>query len=319
MDKIKIGIIGAGFWGRNHARVFNELKNVEIIAICDIIKEKAIEIAKNYNIQYIFTDYRELLNNKEVDAVSICTPSITHGEIALESIKKRKDLFIEKPMTTKIEEAINLKNELHKNKNEIILMVGFIERFNPVVQKAKELIDKGEIGNIILSYSRRIGAWPERIGDVGVIKDTAIHDIDLARFLFQEEPIAVFARGGSIKHQYYEDYVQATLLYKDRKSALIEANWLTPRKKREMHITGEEGVIRIGFLSQEIAIEKNEYELIPTIKWLEPLKLELAHFIECIKNRKEPLVNIEDGYKATLIAEALIKSIKENNIIKLSQ
>jgi len=319
MNKIKIGIIGAGFWGRNHARVFNEIKDVEIIAICDIIKERAIEIAKNYNIQYVFTDYKEVLNNKEVDAVSICTPSITHGEVALEAIKKQKDLFIEKPMTTKIEEAINLKNELYKNKNEIILMVGFIERFNPVVQKAKELIDKGEIGNIILSYSRRIGAWPERIGDVGVIKDTAIHDIDLARFLFQEEPIAVFARGGSIKHQYYEDYVQATLLYKDRKSALIEANWLTPRKKREMHITGEEGVIRISFLSQEIIIEKNEYELIPTIKWLEPLKLELTHFIECVKNRKEPLVNIEDGYKATLIAEALIKSIKENNIIKLPQ
>ncbi len=317
MDKIKIGIIGAGFWGKNHARVFHELKDVEIIAICDIIKERAIEIAKNYNIQYIFTDYKELLNNKEIDAISICTPSITHGEIALEAIKKQKDLFIEKPMTTKIEEAINLKNELSKNKNETILMVGFIERFNPVVQKAKELIDKGEIGNIILSYSRRIGAWPERIGDVGVIKDTAIHDIDLARFLFQEDPIAVFARGGSIKHKYYEDYVQATLLYKNRKSALIEANWLTPRKKREMHITGEEGVIRIDFLTQEIAIEKNEYEIIPTIKWLEPLKLELTHFIECVKNRKEPIVNIEDGYKATLIAEALIKSIKENNIIRL--
>lgn len=314
MDKIRVGVIGVGFWGRNHIRVYNEMKDVEIIAICDIEKERTIEIAKNFNIKYTFTNYKEMLNNKEIDAVSICTPSTTHGEIALEAIKNGKDLLIEKPMTTKIEEAINLKKELEKK--GIILMVGFIERFNPAVQKAKELLDKGEIGNIILSYSRRIGAWPERIGDVGIVKDTAIHDIDLVRFLFQEDPVAVFARGGSMRHR-LEDYIQATLLYKDRKSALIEANWLTPRKKREMHITGEGGVIRISFLSQEITIEKNEYELTPTIKWLEPLKLELMHFIECIKNRKEPMVNIEDGYKATLIAEALIESMKKNEIVKL--
>lgn len=316
MDKIRVGVIGVGFWGKNHIRVYNEMKDVEIVAICDVEKEKAIEIAEKFNIEHVFTNYEEMLKNKEIDAISICTPSTTHGEIALKTIKNKKDLLIEKPMTTKIEEAINLKEEMRKNKDEIILMVGFIERFNPVVQKAKELLDKGEIGDIILSYSRRIGAWPERIGDVGVVKDTAIHDIDLARFLFKEDPIAVFARGGSMRHR-LEDYVQATLLYKDEKSALIEANWLTPRKKREMHITGKEGVIRIGFLSQEITIEKNEYEITPTIKWLEPLKLELMHFIECVKNRKEPIVNIEDGYKATLIAEALIKSMEKNSIIKL--
>jgi len=198
-------------------------------------------------------------------------------------------------------------------------MTGFIERFNPAVSKAKDFLDSGEIGELIISHSRRIGSWPERIGDVGVVEDTAIHDIDLTRYLFGEEPVEVYAKGGRRRHSRAEDHIQAILtLGESSKTAFIEANWLTPRKKREMEITGSDGVINIEFLAQRISIEKAEMITEPIMKWSEPLKLELKHFIECVAENKKPSPDALDGLKAILVAEAIIESIKSGKIIELN-
>jgi len=310
-----MSVIGTGFWGRNHSRVFSELPNVKLEAVCDLDEERARDVAQKYGVSTVYSNYKDLLEDNNVDAVTICTPSNTHGELATAALRAGKDVLIEKPMAVEVTEARRILNLARKLDN--IVSVGFIERFNPVVQKAKNMIGEGEVGEVLLSYARRIGSWPVRIGDVGVIRDTAIHDIDLATYMFNQWPKAVFARGGKLRRHKFTDYVQATLVFTRNKTALVEANWLTPRKKREMQVTGTNGVMKLDFLAQNVSIEKMEHEITPTVKFEEPLKLELSHFATCVQNRTEPLVTVDDGYRATVIVQAVIDSIRSNRATRV--
>ncbi len=314
MDMVRVAVAGAGFWGRNHLRILQELEGCTIVGVCDIDATRAENAAKKYQIPKYFTDYDTLLDRTEPDAITICTPSTTHAELSLKAIERGISVLIEKPMATTIQDSIKIVDA--KKSSNTVVMVGFLERFNPVVKAAKELLNKGEIGSIILSYSRRIGSWPERIGDVGVVKDTAIHDIDLTTYIFGSIPLQVYARGGSLRHR-LEDHIQATLTFTNGRSALIEANWLTPRKKREMHITGDDGVISLKFIEQELTIEKADAVKMPMIRYSEPLRLELEHFIECVRSKREPLVGVGDGYTAELIAEAILHSAKTGKPVEV--
>ena len=313
-SELKIGVVGVGFWGRNHLRVLKEL-GVEVKAICDIDRGRAMNLAKDFGVKNFYTDLDEMLKKEELRAVTICTPSTTHAKCAIKALESGLAVFVEKPLASTVDECLEIIDAMKSNNK--IVMTGFIERFNPAVRKAVELLDAGEIGDIIMSHGRRIGRWPERIGDVGVVKDTAIHDIDLVRFIFKQDPAQVYARGGRQKHK-LDDHVQAILtLEEESRVAFIEANWLTPRKKREMYITGSNGVLSIKFLMQEISLEKADVVVEPIIKQNEPLKLELQHFLNCLTENKKPLVDAVDGLKAVAIAEAMLKSMEENKIVDL--
>lgn len=316
MDTVRVGILGCGFWGKNHARVFRDIKAADVVAVCDIQEERAKSVADNYRIPRVYANWRQLVGDKDVEAVTICTPSVTHYEMTTAAIEQEKPVLVEKPMAMNPDEAIKIV-EMARDK-ESIVMVGFIERFNPAVQLARNLVVGDEIGRVLLSYSRRIGSWPERIGDVGVVKDTAIHDIDLSLYFFEEMPESVYAAGGSIKHR-LEDHVQALLSFTNERSSIIEANWLTPRKKREMHITGADGVIRLDFLTQEVAVERNGSERRLSVAKVEPLKAELEHFVECADKSTRPIVNEVDGYRAMMISDAILTSVKTKEIVTLSK
>lgn len=308
-----MGIVGAGFWGRNHIRVLKSL-NITVAAICDVIEEKARNAAKEYGVERYYTSLDAMLNRENLDAITICTPSITHAECAVKALEAGLHAFVEKPLASSIDECIRIIDAMKSNNR--IVMTGFIERFNPAVRRAMELLEAGEIGEILMIHGRRIGWWPERIGDVGVVKDTAIHDIDLTRFILGEDPIQVYARGGRHFHK-LEDHVQAILSFKNgSKTAFIEANWLTPRKKREMELTGSDGVISIKFLTQEVSLEKADMVIEPIVRQDEPLKLELKHFIECISNGERPLADAFDGLKAVAIAEAILESIETKKVVE---
>ncbi|MCS7126320.1 MAG: Gfo/Idh/MocA family oxidoreductase [Aigarchaeota archaeon] len=315
MEVIKIGVIGVGFWGRNHVRVFSEIPNVEVEAVCDIDYERAKQVALKYKVKNYHTSIDEVLEKYDLHAVSICTPSISHAELTIKSLQAGVNVFVEKPLASNLEDCLKVIDAV-KSSGKIV-MTGFIERFNPAVRKARELLDSGEVGDIIMTHSRRIGQWPERVGDVGVVKDTSIHDIDLARYIFRDDPLSVYAKGGKQKHIRLEDHVQAILSFK-RGTAFIEANWLTPRKKREMYITGAEGVITIQFLTQQIILEKADIVLEPIIKYEEPLKVELEYFVESIKNKVKPFPDEVDGAKAVAIAESILESIKKNKVVELN-
>jgi len=313
---VRVAVVGAGFWGRNHIRVLSELDSCELVAVCDVQYERAETLARRYHIENYLTDFDELMDRVEPDAVTICTPSTTHAGLAVKAIERGVAVLIEKPMAANSREAAKV---LHAaGDSGSVVMVGFIERFNPVVKLAKQLLEEGEIGGVILSYSRRIGWWPERIGDVGVVKDTAIHDIDLTTYLFNSDPEQIYAIGGSLRHS-YEDHVQAVLMFGESRSALIEANWLTPRKKREMTITGENGVVGLRFIEQEIVVEKADGVKIPMIKYQEPLRLELEYFITCVKKRIPPSPGVVEGFRASLMADAIIESMQRRRQVILEE
>lgn len=313
---VRIAVVGAGFWGVNHLRVLNEISGVELVGVCDIDFDKASRAAKRFALKQYFTDVDEMLEKTEPDAVSLCTPSTTHAQLALKVLEKGCDVLIEKPMASTVSEAKQIIDKMVDEHR--CVMVGFIERFNPAVQLAKKIIEDGEIGNVLLFYGRRIGSWPERIGDTGVVKDTAIHDIDLVAWIFKGLPESVYAVCGRVRHS-YEDHAQIFLSYGEGRSALLEANWLTPRKKREMHITGEKGVVSVRFIEQEVVLEKAEQLIIPNLKYSEPLKNELQHFVNCVERKTEPIANAYDGLRATLVAECILESARKKSPINLEK
>lgn len=315
MSKLGVAVIGVGFWGKNHARVFSELPETDLLGVCDIDKENAKLIGDKYGVE-VFSDSRDLLKLKDVDAVSICTWTTTHAVEAMRALKAGKHVFVEKPIASTIEEAKRIVDFAELRGRH--LAVGFIERFNPGVQRAKEIVAKGEIGELVSATARRVSQMPERIGDVGVVKDYAIHEIDIMRNIFDDDPKTVYAKVGNLKHSKYEDYAQIMFTFQQGKTAFIEANWLTPYKIRQLLLTGSEAVARLDYITQEIRIETSAKTTIPRFEWGEPLKLELQRFARRMLDDEEPDVTGVDGLKALMIAEAAIESSRTNRSVDLN-
>ena len=314
MKKLGVAVIGTGFWGRNHARVFKELEETELLAVCDINAERAKSVAKQFGVR-AYTSIGKLLKRKDVEAVSNCVWSLNLAKETLKALKTGKHVLVEKPMATNVKQAEKL---LQTAKEEgLHLTVGFLMRFIPGIQHMKNAIEDKTIGNLVCATAKRVSEWPERIGDVGVVKDTAIHDIDIIRYLFGEEPIAVYAKTGSMKHKKFEDYAQIMLTFEGGKSAFIESNWLTPYKTRTLVVTGSKALMKLDYITQELTIEDAKETIQPRYPWQEPLKLELQHFANCILKKEKPLITGMDGLKALQIAEAALKSSATGRVVKL--
>jgi UDP-N-acetylglucosamine 3-dehydrogenase len=314
MSKLGVAVIGVGFWGKNHVRVFSELPETQLIGVCDVDVEKAKAIAGQYGVE-AYSDSRKLLKRKEVEAVSICTWTTTHAVEAMRVLRAGKHVLVEKPIASTIREARKIVDFAEQRDRR--LMVGFIERFNPSVQRAKDMLRKGKIGELVSATAKRVSQWPERIGDVGVVKDYAIHEIDIMRKIFEEDPTKVYAMAGNLKHTKFEDYAQIMLTFKHGKTAFIEANWLTPDKIRRLTLTGSDAILSLNYLTQEVSIENLARTLKPRYEWKEPLKLELQHFVRSLLKDKEPEVTGMDGLKALIIAEAALKSSENGSAVRL--
>jgi UDP-N-acetylglucosamine 3-dehydrogenase len=218
-------------------------------------------------------------------------------------------------MAANVKQAENLLNKAEKE--GVHLTVGFLMRFIPGLQHIKKAVQDKTIGELVCASGKRVSQWPERIGDVGVVKDTAIHDIDVMLHLFNEDPVAVYAKTGSMRHIRYEDYAQIMLTFKGGKSAFIESNWLTPYKTRILIATGSEAIMNLDYITQELTVENAKETLKPRYPMQEPLKLELQHFANCIMKKDKPLITGLDGLKALRIAESALKSSATGRIVKL--
>lgn len=314
MKKIGVAVIGAGFWGKNHVRVFKELDETELVAVCDIDAEKAKNLAKQFSVE-AYVNIGKMLRRADIEAVTICTWSTSLAKEALKALKAGKHVLVEKPMAANSKQAEKLLKTAEKE--ELHLTVGFLMRFIPGIQFIKESIEKRTIGELVFATAKRVSQWPERIGDVGVVKDLAIHDIDMMRYLFDGDPVAVYAKTGNKKHKRFEDYAHIMLTFEGGKNAFIESNWLTPYKTRVLVVTGSEAIAKLDYITQELTIENAKETVQPRIPWQEPLKLELRHFVNCILGKEKPVVTGMDGFKAIKIAEAALKSSKTGKLVKL--
>jgi UDP-N-acetylglucosamine 3-dehydrogenase len=316
MKKLGVAVIGTGFWGKNHARVFKELAETELVAICDIEAERAKTVANQFGVKP-YTSPSRMLRNESIEAVSVCTWSTSLAKVALKALKAGKHVLVEKPMAANVKQAEKLLKTAEKE--DLHLTIGFLMRFIPGLQHIRKAVEDKTLGEPVCATAKRVTQWPERIGDVGVVKDTAIHDIDVMRYVFNEDPVAVYAKTGNMGHIKFEDYAQIMLTFKGGKSAFIEANWLTPYKTRLLVVTGSEAIMKLDYITQELTIEKAKETIQPRYALQEPLKLELQHFARCIAKKEKPLITGKDGLRALQIAEAALKSSATGKVIKLKE
>jgi UDP-N-acetylglucosamine 3-dehydrogenase len=314
MKKLGVAVIGTGQWGKNHARVYKELPSTELIAICDVNAERAKAMAVQYGVK-AYSDSSQMLKNKQIEAVNVCTWSTILAKEAKKALDAGKHVLVEKPMATTPQQAKKLVQTAQEN--GLHLTVGFLMRFIPGLQLIRQSVEKKKLGELVCVTAKRVSQWPERIGDVGVVKDTAIHDIDVMRFISNQDPVSVYAKMGSMRIKKFEDYAHIMLTYKNGESAFIESNWLTPYKTRMLTATGSEAIMRLDYITQDLWIEQKSENVQPRLPFQEPLKAELQHFVDCIVDKREPIITGEDGVKALEIATAAIQSSAKNRAIQL--
>jgi UDP-N-acetylglucosamine 3-dehydrogenase len=308
---MKVAQIGTGGWGKNHTRVLSQLG--VLTAVCDANKERSKEYSEKYSVNS-YDSVDALLASEDFDTAFICTPTSTHSKIATQLIQKKKNVFVEKPLTYLSEDGEDLL-ELAK-KNNVIMTCGYIERFNPAVDLVKNYVKSKKYGELVMLEFHRENRMPLHIKDVGIIYDTSVHDIDTAMWLFDDTPQVVFARAGSINHE-HEDFATIMLGFRDNKVAVISSNWITPTRVRNFNAVCTEGIISSDFISQEIRIEtKNDTE-IPRNEKQEPLLLEIKNFLGAIEGKNELRVKPEQAVNVTKIAEASLLSSQKGTPIYL--
>ncbi len=291
---IKVGVVGLGAMGQHHARVYSQL-GCELVGVVDTDIQRAKEIGERYETRF-YSDYTELI--PQVEAVSIAVPTTLHRQVATDFIKQGIHCLVEKPIASNVEGAGEMIRAAEENHTK--LMVGHIERFNPVVSRLKQIINQGILGKLMIISTRRVGPFASRIRDVGIIVDSATHDIDVARYLVGKEPVGVFSRAGRFKHQ-KEDYAIVILDFGDT-TASIEVNWFTPHKVRSLVATGSEGMAHLDYIEQELTVHNSQGVEIVKVEKEEPLKVELKHWLKSIEDDERPLVDGYEGLKVLKIA-----------------
>jgi len=330
---MKVAVIGVGSMGKNHARVYSELPEAELVAVADADQKLVAATAEKHG-AHAYTDYREMLEKEKPDAVSIVVPTAMHEEVGLAALEAGAHVLMEKPIAATVEEGRRLIEKARAVKKQI--MVGHIVRFNPAMQALKQKLADGDLGRIFQVFCRRAGPFPARIRDVGVVVDLAPHDVDVMRFLIGAEPLRVYAETEQRIHTDHEDLVWGLLRFPDGVVGSLEINWLTPTKIREVLVLGERGLFRIDDLTQDLYFYENAQvnsELWPDLKTLkgvseghmiryaiqryEPLKAELQSFLSAVKEGKPVPVSGEDGLEALRLALALVESGQKHQVIEV--
>jgi len=326
MKNLRVALVGFGSMGRNHARVLNNLEGVELVGICDPVIEKDI----NFDQKYFYKEVSQLLN-LDLDYCVISTPTTTHHEIAQEFLKRRIPVLIEKPVTENLALSLELLNL--SGSTETIVAVGHIERFNSALIELKKRIDSNELGQIYQISTRRMGPFPIRISDVGVIKDLATHDFDLTAWLFGCDYDRVFAEGARLGKNTHEDLISVTGKLANGVIVNHLVNWISPTKERSVVITGEKGSFYANTLTGELTLfsagtvgvtrpelahfvgtEQGEVHTYAFEK-PEPLLIEHIAFRDAIQGKDSHYVTLASAVKTMAVAEAvLVSSVRAESV-----
>jgi UDP-N-acetylglucosamine 3-dehydrogenase len=316
-ERLRVAVIGVGNMGRHHVRNYDELDRVDLVAIADLNKDLGRLMAQKHHCEY-YKDYRHMLDTEKIDAVTVAVPSKFHHEVGLEVIRRGLHVLLEKPIAmTEVEAKALIKAATRSGVN---LMIGHIERFNPVVVELKELIESGRLGRIVSIIARRVGIMPPQITDANVIVDLGVHDIDIISYLLGVYPDRVFANGGRALLNHREDYADIFLNYGDI-TGVVQVNWVTPVRVRNLAITGTEGYAEVDYLTQKLTVYRSVIEEKLTdgfgeflirygspekedieVEKKEPLRAEIESFVESIISGIPIVTTGEDGLKALQVA-----------------
>lgn len=327
-EKLRAAVIGLGSMGANHARVLADLGGVELVAVADADEGRLARIAQSGVTTY--TAYDQLLAEARPDMVCVVVPTTLHRKVALDCFAAGAHVLVEKPIAASLPEARELADAAARAGR--VLAVGHIERFNPAIQELKRRLDDGQGGRILQVRARRVGPFPHRIRDVGVIHDLAPHDIDVLRFLLGDEVERVYAHATSHIATDHEDLFAGMLHFRSGVLGILEINWLTPTKERSVSVLCERGLFVANYATQTLEFYENFAATAregspasvtegPMTRYAvvnrEPLRVELEAFRDAILAGGPAAVGAIDGIAALAVAEALVESARRQEPVAL--
>ena len=335
-EKISIGVVGVGGWGKNLARNYSEMPGAHLKYLCDIDQKKLDELNVRCKPEFITTDFNDLLNDDDLQAVVIATTGPAHYKLCKQSLLAGKDVYVEKPFVLASDEARELITLAEDKKR--VLMVGHLLEYHPVVEKLKEMIDGGELGNILYIYAQRLNLGTVR-QDENALWNFAPHDISVIQYLLGEAPTDISARGQAYLQQGVEDVMFLAMNFNDKAMGHVHVSWLDPHKTRKITIVGSKRMavfddlepsekLKIYDKGAEINTDYDSYAeyvglrfgdiTVPYIRVGEPLRVECEHFLSRIRDRQPPRSDGYDGLRVVEVLEAADRSLEQNGVpIKL--
>lgn len=329
-EQIKVGVIGYGYWGPNLVRNFANADGCRVVTVSDLDASRLASCARLRPGVTTTTDVRDLIDNRWIDAIAIATPAHTHFELAMAALRAGKHVLVEKPLAQSSDQVCRLIDEAKRRK--LTLMVDHTFIYTPAVQKIRQLICEGVLGEIFYYNGTRasLGLFQR---DVNVIWDLAVHDISIIRYILDEAPVAVSATGATHFSGTPENMAHVTLFFDGRCVAHINVNWLSPIKVRQTFIGGSRKMIVYddveptekikvydkGVILSGSSEDAHQFRIgyragdmwAPHISATEALQTEIEHFVECVRSGAAPLSDGCSGLQVVEIMEAASRSIAD--------
>jgi len=300
MSKIRVGIIGVGYLGTQHARILSYLEEAELEAVADIDFQKALQIGNRHGVRY-FQNYEEMID--DIDAAVVATDTSAHFSVSMNLLKQGKHVLVEKPITASVEQGEQLVEIAAKN--NLIFQVGHLERFNPAVEAVENMISEPKFIEV-----QRLGSFSARSLDIDVVLDLMIHDLDIILALIKDDVVAIKSSGIHVVSE-KTDIANARLEFKSGCVATLTASRVHQGKVRKLRIFEPTSYYSIDYIDQEVKIFPLDGRQtdIKTLKIQkeEPLKKELKNFLDCIETGKNTKVSGAEGLRALRLAYSVIR------------
>jgi len=328
---LRVGLVGLGSMGRNHLRHLSSRESCVLAAVADPAADLVADaVAKTGATGY--ADALAMIDEAGLGAVVIAAPTTSHATIAHAAIARGLPVLVEKPLAATVEEGLELVSAAHAK--GVPLQVGHVERFNPAVLELGRRIEKGWVGTLYSITSRRAGPFPARIRDVGVTIDLATHDADILSWVAGERPTRVYAETAQRLHATNEDLLFGLLHFPSGATGMLDVNWLTPAKRRQLAVVGEAGMFELDYLTQRLTFTSAdvgsptiidgyattfEGNVVPVdVASHEPLAAELDAFLRVAREGGRPAVDGVDGLWALAIATALLGAASDGRPVDLA-
>jgi predicted dehydrogenase len=324
---IRVGVIGFGYWGPNFVRVFQALPGCEVAGIADQRPAALEGAARMHPRLALFQNIDDLLR-AGVDAVVVATPASTHVEITHRLLDASVDVLVEKPLALSTADGISLAEKADAKRR--ILMVGHLLEYHPGLLALRDIIRSGELGDLYYLYTTRVNLGKVRAAE-SALWDLAPHDVSIIRFLTDAKPVSVSAQGGTYLRRGLEDVIFATINFEGGIVAHLHVSWLDPHKVRRVTVVGSrrmavfddmEPTEKMRIIDKGIdttehyasfhdaMLERVGDTRIPPVPAGEPLKMEAAHFLDCVRERKRPRTCARNGIRVLQVIEAAEDSIR---------
>lgn len=330
IETLRAAVIGAGMMGQHHVRAYREISGIEVVGFADVDEAMRRIIEQRHHVKG-YADYREMLEVTRPHLVTIAVPTVHHLEVAREAIQRGIHVLVEKPIAETAADGqtmIDLAGE-----KQVVLAIGHIERHNPAIRALKVALKDGRLGPIFEMHAQRVGPFPARIRDVGVVLDLATHDIDVICHLAGSPAVRVFAETQQNIHSTREDMISGLIRFENGVTGMLQVNWLTPAKSRRLTVLGAGGMYEVDTITQDLTFYENgqmtdgfhslqllrgvsEGRMIrEKIDKREPLRIELEDFIDAVREGCPPLVTGDDSLNALRLATAMVQAGQTHQVI----